>query len=531
MTAKKSSRPTPESKYTLDAEVLNKLLSQLETYQNRANELVAELNANQKQSESLQGRLNVFQRLVRVGLVRLDRRGRILEINDSARELLGGKASPIGQLFIAYIARPGFRSFQNHLINIITAPVPAPAATVQVTLISGGCEIPVILSTLRQGRNDEVEYLIALTDRSELTSVELNLQQSLEQLHSIIRSVADVIVFLSNDGKIMFTNRPWLGVSSEEMAGSSFIDLIPTDEQEKVWNCLRTATRYGSLEACEVQFVNRPLQPWFSLRFGPVTTEAKPLQQSDTQWTTLIIRDITNQKRAEQGLEATTNQLRRLSARAEQIREDERRRIAREIHDELGQTLTVLKMDLSWLRARMAGNVPPVLDRMNAMDESLDGMIQTVRRIASELRPPMLSEFGLVAALEWQLEQFQARAGVHCSVKIRPSEVALDDERSIAVFRVVQEALTNVARHSGATELDFYLDVRDSAIVVSIKDNGKGIRKADIKNPMSLGLGGMRERIARVGGDFEVAALREGGTRISIRVPIASSTEASTHTA
>ena len=175
-------------------------------------------------------------------------------------------------------------------------------------------------------------------------------------------------------------------------------------------------------------------------------------------------------------------------------------------------------MDLAWLRARQFEKHPDVMERAASMDHSLD-TLRTVRRIASELAPPMLNDFGLVAALEWQLEQLQKRAGVRCTVKIGAPEVHLDKDREIAVFRVVQEALTNVVRHAGATKVDFYLDVGDSDIVIEVSDNGKGISKADIEKPASLGLTGMRERIHQVGGEFKIAALFGGGTRISLRVP------------
>jgi signal transduction histidine kinase len=210
----------------------------------------------------------------------------------------------------------------------------------------------------------------------------------------------------------------------------------------------------------------------------------------------------------------------KLSAHTDQIREDERTRISREIHDELGQSLTVLKMDLAWLKARFSRQQAPLLERANCMDLTLDQLIQSVRRISSELGPPVLLELGLIPAIEWQLEQFEKRSGITCRKNVYQSELTLSKERSTVIFRVVQETLTNVARHSGATLVDFTLDVREGFVFIRIEDNGVGIKQSAIHNPSSLGLSGMRERTSRVNGYFFIEGPGSGGTRVTVRVPL-----------
>ena len=258
------------------------------------------------------------------------------------------------------------------------------------------------VSILRNHKPNGVYFQLALLDRSEMTSAEFDLNQTLEQWSSLVHSAPEIIMLVLPDGQITFANRPWLAQDISGNVGHDVLSFIPAEEQSKVYVCLGRTLHYGSLESCEIHLNHRPDDRWFNLRFrrvdpigGPATADSpRPHRQ-----VILIIRDITESKQAEA-------MLRGLSARSEEIREDERVRIAREIHDELGQLLTVLKMDLAWLKVKARGG-GPVRERVELMDGSVDTMIQTVRRIASELGPPMLRDLGLIPALEWQLNQFQ----------------------------------------------------------------------------------------------------------------------------
>jgi PAS domain S-box-containing protein len=214
-----------------------------------------------------------------------------------------------------------------------------------------------------------------------------------------------------------------------------------------------------------------------------------------------------------------------LSAHIESAREEERTGIAREIHDELGQALTALKMDLAWIRRRARSESPLDSDALAAkideMTAATDGVIDTVRRISSELRPGVLDDLGLGAALEWQSQDFERRSGVVCRVsaaELSPDQ--LDQSTSTAVFRVFQETLTNVARHAEASHVDARLTAANGWLELEVSDDGKGIAPESAASPKSLGLIGIRERARRLGGSVSVGRRAAGGTTILFRVPL-----------
>ncbi len=220
-------------------------------------------------------------------------------------------------------------------------------------------------------------------------------------------------------------------------------------------------------------------------------------------------------------------QLRELSAHVELVREDERTGIAREIHDQLGQALTALKLDLAWLTRRLAritdessGSEMTLLDKLQAMSDMTDGIIDQVRRISAELRPGVLDDLGLLAALEWQGDEFEKRTGVTCAIASNLGDAPVDRALATAIFRIFQEALTNITRHAKASHVAVRLDRRGDRLHLEVDDDGTGISPDAAQDPRSLGLLGMRERARRLGGAAEVRPGREGGTTVHVEVPL-----------
>jgi PAS domain S-box-containing protein len=238
----------------------------------------------------------------------------------------------------------------------------------------------------------------------------------------------------------------------------------------------------------------------------------------------VIYQDITERELAEQELRVSREQMRALASRLQAVREEERTRIAREIHDELGGALTGLKIDFSLLtRAALKIENETVrtslLVDMDAMIKFIDATIRTVRRIAMELRPGVLDDLGLVAALEWQLIDFEKRTGIRCEFFPPMEEISLDDDLSTALFRIFQEALTNVARHSGATEISVHLRADADSSTLEVEDNGKGIEQEQALSSKSLGLLGMRERAQMFGGRITVTGTPGIGTKVTVEIP------------
>ena len=231
-------------------------------------------------------------------------------------------------------------------------------------------------------------------------------------------------------------------------------------------------------------------------------------------------QDVTERRLAEEQLKRSNEKLRALSARVQSVREEESFRIAREIHDELGSSLTGLKMDLSWLGKRLpeAGN-KVAHQKLKAMSAFIDESMQKIRSITTQLRPSVLDDLGLAAAIEWQAREFQQRIEIACKITSLPQEVALSPEKCTAVFRILQEILTNVARHAGATSIEISLEEHDDTFVLQVSDNGKGIKQSDISDTNSLGLLGMRERAIVFGGRVDITGTEGKGTTVTVSIP------------
>jgi len=230
----------------------------------------------------------------------------------------------------------------------------------------------------------------------------------------------------------------------------------------------------------------------------------------------------TEHRRAEEQLRESHEQLRALSIYLQSVREEERTRIAREVHDGLGQALTGCKLDLSWISGKLPRNLKPLIDKTRELSAHIDSTIQMVRRISSELRPGVLDHLGLVAALEWQANEFQNRTGIKCEVNANIRDPELETELSTTLFRIFQETLTNIIRHAGATQVQVHLKEADGRIHMEVEDNGRGISRAEINNSKSMGLLGMRERAALLGGTFHIGRIpRAVGTQVRVSIPMA----------
>jgi PAS domain S-box-containing protein len=233
-----------------------------------------------------------------------------------------------------------------------------------------------------------------------------------------------------------------------------------------------------------------------------------------------MVSDINDRKQAEEQLQASRERLRNLSAHLESVREEERRNMAREIHDELGQILTALKIDLSSLTGGSNEAQQSLPKKVISMSELIDMAIETVRRISTELRPTILDDLGIAAALEWQAEDFHKRTKIRCEFTSKPKDIVLDADRSTAIFRIFREALTNVARHSAASSVKAVLTKETDKIVLTIKDDGKGIENKHIGDPKAFGIIGMRERAHFLGGEVRFNSAVGKGTLITVIIPL-----------
>jgi signal transduction histidine kinase len=262
------------------------------------------------------------------------------------------------------------------------------------------------------------------------------------------------------------------------------------------------------------------IDAWHDVKWINLRATAQALPGGTVQWEG-IMSNITDSKNEHAELMASRTRLAELTAHIERAKEQERTRIAREIHDDLGGNLTAIKMALAMLVARLPRE-PALADKAAYVDDLVDRTIDAVHRISLDLRPPTL-DLGLVAALEWQAREFEKQAGVACLFHSPGKDIELDPDHASALFRIVQEALTNIAKHAGATCVSISLRRQRRELCLTIRDNGCGIAPADRLKPQSFGLRGMSERASALGGTLALSAAPGGGTMVAIKIRLATS--------
>ncbi len=300
--------------------------------------------------------------------------------------------------------------------------------------------------------------------------------------------------------------------SKDEISKLTPYTIIPAKFYEKL-NLALKKLRSESTAVFQLQLMRK------DKRSIPVEINIRRFTLDEQEMIVWIIRDITQRKQVEKRLKETSNQLRDLASRIQTVREEERTMIAREIHDELGQVLTVLKIQLSLTANKLLPEQQEVKERLQSTFGLLDSAVEAVQQISAKLRPGILDELGLAAAVEWQAQDFEKHTGIHCKCSLPSEPVALPAEKSTAVFRIFQEALTNAARHADADRVSIFLKDRMDKLVLEIIDNGCGINKTQINSPKSLGILGMRERVVVLGGSMEINGVPGKGTHIKVTMP------------
>ncbi len=251
-------------------------------------------------------------------------------------------------------------------------------------------------------------------------------------------------------------------------------------------------------------------------------TEIIEISEETKQWIEGLanyVAVLTERKRAEEEIHASREQLRELSSRSRTVIEEERKRIARDLHDELGQELSLLQLELGILRKHLPPAEKDLLRKTKSMTSLIDFAIRSVQRLSSELRPTLLDNLGLGAAAEWAVNEFQKRTRIRCRITVDPPDLTLDADRSTALFRILQEALTNILRHAKATRVVVHLTKRRDGIELRVRDNGRGITALRIKDPKSTGLVGMRERVLPWGGSVTFDGRQGKGTEVIVAIP------------
>ncbi|MFY9316539.1 MAG: PAS domain-containing sensor histidine kinase [Burkholderiales bacterium] len=358
----------------------------------------------------------------------------------------------------------------------------------------------------------------------EVLSAAYRIEVSEARHASIVDSAMDAIITVDEAQTIVHFNRAAesvFGVKREEALGTALDRFLPArfraGHRAHVESFGRTGVTGRRMGDTTTLWALRADGSEF-----PIEASISQATEDGKHFYTVILRDITLRKRAEDALRAQQQELRELSARVLDAREDEKTRIARELHDELGQMLTALKMDLAWLSERLPAGDAALAGRAAEMRGLLEDTVGATRRISADLRPLMLDDLGLAEAASWLVQDFARRSGVACEVRMPAPDAlqAVPKTLSTAIYRAVQESLTNIARHSGAKRAWVTLAAANGSLQVEIEDDGRGINAEDLRKARSLGLKGMRERFAYFGGSLEISSPARGGTRVRIQVPV-----------
>jgi signal transduction histidine kinase len=252
----------------------------------------------------------------------------------------------------------------------------------------------------------------------------------------------------------------------------------------------------------------------------PIDASISHVDVQDAEYYTVILRDITERVRAEEALRKSREELHEMTLVGATAREQEKRRIARELHDELAQALTALKMDLRWLKESEAAASPAVAAKLAAMEQLLDGSVASTRRIAADLRPLMLDDLGLVPAAEWLADTFTRRHGVECRLAVEPPDLDLEDPQSTAVYRILQESLANVAKHAQASRVEVRLTRANGRVTLHVRDDGRGFNPGGPRKESSFGIVGLRERVHLVAGTLRIESSPGNGTAVEVSIPM-----------
>jgi len=346
-------------------------------------------------------------------------------------------------------------------------------------------------------------------------------RESDDQLRAMVDSAMDAIITIDSERRVVVFNpaaQRMFGYSAEEVRGSRLDRFLPERLRavhERNVAAFRESGVTARMKKARMEIVGLRSD---GTEFPLESTIAQVAIGGQTMFTA-ILRDISERRRAEDELRESNRQLRELATSLQAVREEERTSIARELHDELGQQLLRLRMDLSWLESRLKNLAPALHDKVVSMKEFVVATVDVLRHVTTRLRPPLLDDLGLAEAARWQLNEFAQRTGIEVTSSIAIDDMDLDQRTAINVFRILQESLTNVARHARATQVSVSLARTEDGLSLEISDNGCGTELRD-KPQLGHGLVGIRERTLLLGGRMEIASAPGEGFTLRVRIPL-----------
>ena len=457
-------------------------------------------------------------------MVIINQSGRIVLVNAQTERLFGySREELIGQGVECLLPERYRVAHVGHRRGYFSEPHTRPmgAGLELYGCSKDGREFPVEISLSPLKTEEGISAISAIRDITDRKRVEEALKQSEERTRLILDHAYDAFVAMDGQGVITAWNTQAeriFGWPRAEAVGRLVADTILPPRFREAH--LRGLQRF--IDTGEGTILNKRIEMTALRRDGtefPIEFSVTPLKHGNSYSFNAFIADITERQRVLDRLQQSHAQLRDLAARLEVVREEERARMAHEIHDELGQALTSLKLDIAWVKRQVGEASPALLEKLDAASKLTDATIQTVRNIATKLRPVVLDQLGLLPAIEWLVGEFRSRTGIPCKLNLHLRQVRMDQDRSTAVFRIVQELLTNIARHAGASRVT--VTARESAgrLMIEVMDNGRGITEAELADPKAIGLIGMRQRASLFDGETTITGTPGQGTTVTVAMP------------
>jgi len=452
--------------------------------------------------------------------VSLDDLGYIEEVTSNAARFLQSSRDSLLRTPFANLVSEEYRRLW--LTHFLACRKPGERGNTRLVLDIGRSKRTVDVSSETSSRLGKPHFVVTLHESSRTLERK---NQGRGTLSSLVHHIYDLVITVDRRGNVTFTNQPLLERLPGQVIGTSFYDYVRPYDLKR----FRMAIDHAFTSGASTDFINGGLACFPHSKHFRVRVKPLPLNGSarrvrkapEAEMAMILFGDITDQHRAEEALNRMHQNRLRVARRANLIREEERKRLALELHDQVGQSLTALKIDLSLAKRKLKSRDRDSKLALQSAESTVDELVKTIRELSAELRPPLLDDLGLVAALQFQMEVFEKRTGIVATFKTKTEEVSTRTEIAMAVFRVFQEIMTNVIRHSHASQVEVGLALHRGCVFLTVSDNGRGITEEQLYSPKSLGLMGIRERAEQLGGAIHIQGGPTVGTTVVMQVPLA----------
>jgi PAS domain S-box-containing protein len=483
----------------------------------------AERTASQRELHDIEAHMGGIVESAMDAVITVDEHQRVAQFNKAAERVFRWPRNAVLdqplEMLIPERFRAAHREHVNQFGRTATTSRSMGAQTVLRGLRADGEEFPIEASISQHDESGHKFFTVILRDVTERMRAEELAGRSEARLRNILDSAMDAIITVDDSQHIVLFNAAAervFGCPRAEAIGAPLAWFIPErfraahpDHIRRFRDTGTSSRRMGQQRI--VVGLRRNGEEF------PIDASISQIEEHGRHFYTVILRDVTERVRAEEALRASREEIKELALAANNVREQEKSRVARELHDELGQALTALKIDVVWMKQNLSAPTAQLAGKLTEMQLLVDGTVAATRRISSDLRPLVLDDLGLAAAVEWLVQSFTTRTGVACELAVS-SELELQDPYATTVFRVLQESLTNIAKHAEATQVEVSLHREGARTVLHVADDGRGFDTSAPRKSGSFGLLGMRERAALLGGEIKIDSAPGKGTRLELRI-------------